>query len=114
MQRIDEYLGAWFRGVSTRVHSAGLSGTQIQNDRFFKSLKKVAALSNVTIPWLYNDFVHPVMVTGDGGVVLVQNYAGTVALELRMVMDVHDRLLKHVWQEKRSRRWSRDSSPGEP
>ena len=103
MERSDEYLGAWFRGVSARVRAAGLSGTQIQDDRLFKDLKKVAVLSNVTLPWVYDGFEHPIMVTGSGGVVLVHTYAGNVALELRIVMDVHDQLLRHVWQEKRSK-----------
>jgi hypothetical protein len=113
MERTSEYLGAWFRGVSSRVQAAGLSGNQIQDDKLFQSLKKAAQMSNVTIPWNYGDFEHSIMVTSGGAVVLVQNYAGNVALELRIVADVYDRLLRHVWQERKCG-GKTDDSPGEP
>ena len=113
MCRRSEYLGAWFRGVSSRVQAAGLSGHQIQDDTFFKNLKKVATMSNVTIPWTYEDFEYSIMLTGGGAVVLLQGIAGNVALELKLVMDVYERLLQHVWHE-RKRRKADEVRPGEP
>lgn len=103
MEMKSEYFGAWFRGVSPRVHAAGLSGDQIQDDSLFKSISRVAALSNVTIPWPYDGAEHRVMLTSRGGVVLVQHYQD-VGLELRLVMDVHDQLLHHVWSERERRK----------
>ncbi len=113
MDRADEYLGAWFRGVSSRVQAAGISGNQIQDDKLFQNLRRVAAMSNVTIPWKYEDFEYSVMITSGGAVVLVQNYTGNVALELRIVADVYDRLLRHVWRERKSN-GKADDCPGEP
>ena len=99
-QQISEYLGAWFRQVSARVQAAGLSGHQIQDDALFKSLSKIAALSNVTIPWPFEGVEHSVMVTCRAGVVLIQSYQGNVGLELRLVMDVYEKLLQNVWHER--------------
>ncbi len=95
----SEYLGAWFRGASSRVQSVGLSGNQIQDDSLFKNLQQVADLSNVTIPWMHNGVRHPVMLTSRGGVVLVQNYQD-IGLELELVMDVQEKLLQKVWHER--------------
>lgn len=113
MRLRSEYLGAWFRGVSSRVQAAGLSGHQIQDDTFFKNLKKVATMSNVTIPWTFEDFEYSIMLTAGGAVVLVQTIAGNVALELKLVMDVYERLLQHVWHE-RKRGEANELHPGEP
>lgn len=99
MQMMSEYLGAWFRGVSSRVRTAGLTGDQIQDDKLFQTLSKVATLSNVTIPWDFDGAEHPVMVTSRGAVVLVRNYQD-IGLELGLVMDVQERLLQRVWHER--------------
>jgi hypothetical protein len=112
MERANEYIGAWFRGVSSRVQAAGISGNQIQDDKLFQNLRKVASMSNVTIPWKYDDFDYSIMITINGAVVIVQNLAGNVALELRIVADVHDRLLCHVWHERKSSKFY--ECPGEP
>jgi len=101
MRRRSECVGAWFRGVSTRVQAAGLSGNQIQDDTLFKNLKKVATMSNVTIPWTYDGCEYSIMLTASGAVELVQNTAGNVALELNIVMDVYEQLLRHVWHERK-------------
>jgi hypothetical protein len=103
LDKCTEYLAAWFRGVSTRVHAAGLHGDQIQEDSLFKKLLKDGQLSNVTIPWLYESFEHPVMITSSGAIVLVRNYNSNIGLELRIVMDVFDKLLSQVWDEKKGR-----------
>ena len=112
MRLRSEYLAAWFRGVSSRVQAAGLSGHQIQDDTFFRP-QELATMSNVTIPWTYEDFEYSIMLTASGAVVLVQTIAGNVALELKLVMDVYERLLQHVWHE-RKRGDSDESCPGEP
>jgi hypothetical protein len=107
LQLNAEYVGAWFKRVSSRVSAAGLSGNQIQDDTLFKSLQQVAALSNVTIPWVYDGLEHPVMITKRGGVVLVQNYE-EIGLELDLVTDVQERLLSRVWHEKKNSREDAD------
>jgi hypothetical protein len=99
-QLISEYRGAWFKVVSSRVHTAGLTGSQIQDDALFQDLSKVAALSNVTIPWPFDGIEHHVMVTSRAGVVLVQNYQDNIGIELNLVRDVHDKLLQRVWRKR--------------
>ena len=113
LELCSEYQGAWFRSVSSRVRSAGISGDQIQDDALFKKLLKDGILSNVTIPWMQEDAEHRVMITGSGAIVLVQDYKNNLGLELRLVNDVYEQLLCKVWEEKKGRR-SSDSSPGEP
>ena len=81
---------------------AGISGEQIQNDGLFKA----GELSNVTIPWLLDDVEHRIMITSTGAVVLVQDYKSNQGLELQIIVDVYDRLLSKVWDEKKSRRQS--------
>ena len=100
MQLKSEYLGAWFKQVSSRVHTAGLTGSQIQDDTLFKNLSKVADLSNVTIPWPFEGVEHPVMITSRAGVVLIQSYQDNIGLQLNLVMDVQEKLLQHVWHER--------------
>lgn len=104
MDLCSEYQGAWFRGVSSRVRAAGLSGDQIQHDGLFKKLLKDGELSNVTIPWMLENVEHRVMITSTGAVILVQDYRSNQGLELQIVVDVYDKLLSKVWAEKKGRR----------
>lgn len=96
----SEYLAAWFRGVSSRVQAAGLSGNQIQDDLLFKNLSQVGQLSNVTIPWKFDGAEHSIMITNMAGIVLVHNYQNNIGFELQLVMDVYDKILKKVWLPK--------------
>lgn len=107
--KCDEYLGAWFRGVSTRVNAAGLAGNQIQDDNYFKRLMKDGELSNVTVPWGFSGAIHRVMITKSGALVLQQEYRDNQTLELNIVADVFDKLLSLVWSPKPSRRNKRDA-----
>jgi|GEM_PF-2566629 len=104
MDLCTEYQGAWFRGVSSRVRAAGISGEQIQHDGLFKKLLKDGELSNVTIPWLMDNVEHRLMITSTGAIVLVQDYRANQGLELQIIMDVYEKLLSKVWDEKKSRR----------
>jgi hypothetical protein len=106
MDLCTEYQGAWFRGVSSHVRAAGLSGDQIQHDGLFKRLLKVGEHSNVTIPWLLDNAEHRVMVTSTGAIILIQDYKMNQGLELQVVVDVYDKLLSKVWIEKKGRRQS--------
>jgi hypothetical protein len=99
-----EYQGAWFRGVSSRVRAAGISGDQIQHDGLFKRLLKDGELSNVTIPWLLDNVEHRVMVTSTGAIILSHDYKSNQGLELQLVVDVYDKWLSKVWNEKKTRR----------
>lgn len=113
LELCSEYQGAWFRGVSSRVRAAGIHGEQIQQDGLFKKLLKDGELSNVTIPWKMDDAEHRIMITASSGVVLIQDYKANLGLELKIVMDVHERLLSKVWDEKRSRK-KEEEIPVEP
>jgi hypothetical protein len=104
LELVDEYLGAWFKGVSARVRTAGLSGDQIQHDRLFKNLLVDGKLSNVVIPWEFEGSTHRIMITEHGAIVLVQDYKSNLGLELRIVMDVLDRLLKLVWEPRKTKK----------
>lgn len=113
LELCSEYQGAWFRGVSSRVRAAGIHGEQIQQDGLFKKLLKDGVLSNVTIPWKMDEAEHRVMITANAGVVLVQDYKANLGLELKIVMDVYERLLSQVWEVKKTRKKDEDV-PGEP
>lgn len=113
LDQCSEYFGAWFRGVSSRVRAAGLSGDQIQDDALFKKLLKVGEMSNVTIPWMFDDAEHRIMLTGGGAVVLVQDYKANQGFELQLATDVFDKLLSKVWEEKKTRRCA-DDGPNVP
>lgn len=109
----NEYFGAWFRGVSSRVRAAGLSGDQLQDDALFKKLLKDGELSNVTIPWMFDNVEHRIMVTRGAAIVLIQDYKTNQGLELRLASDVFDKLLSKVWEEKKNHRTPGDC-PIEP
>lgn len=109
----SEYQGAWFRGVSSHVRAAGIHGEQIQQDALFKKLLKDGQLSNVTVPWRIEDVEHRIMVTASGAIILVQDYKSNLGLELQIVMDVYERLLSQVWEEKKTRKQEEDV-PVEP
>jgi hypothetical protein len=113
MQLTREYFGVWFKGVSTRVQAAALSGNQIQEDSLFKTLQRIGSVSNLTIPWVFGGAEHHVMLTSRGGVILVQNYQDNIGLELQLVMDIQKRLLQKVWHERKSSKED-DDVPGEP
>jgi hypothetical protein len=113
LEEVSVYQAAWFRSVSTRVHAAGIHGEHIQDDTLFKKLLKVGELSNVTIPWRIDGAEHRVMITSSCAIVLAQNYKSNIGLELRIVMDVYDKLLSKVWRERKIRKKNEDC-PGEP
>jgi hypothetical protein len=113
LQLNTDYIGAWFRGVSSRVQAAGLSGNQLQDDNLFKNLQKVAVMSNVTIPWECNGAEHPIMVTSRGGIVLIHNYQ-QIGIELQLVMDIQQKLLGKVWSERKHHGRSENDTPSEP
>jgi len=113
IDKCSEYLAAWFRGVSSRVRAAGISGDQIQHDALFKKLLRDGQLSNVTIPWIFDDVEHRIMLTSGGAIVLIQDYKANQGFELNLATDVFDKLLSQVWEEKKARR-SSDDCPGEP
>lgn len=104
-----EYLAAWFRDVSSRVKSAGVSGAQIQNDSIFKSMLKLGRMSSVIISWPHEDVHHPMVITSSGSVVLVKNYRKIPSLELQLVIDVYENLLSKVWRERKARKDDPDS-----
>ena len=108
LELCSKYQAAWFRGVSARVRAAGVHGEDIQDDGLFKKLLKDGELSNVQIPWQMEDAEYRVMITGNCGVVLIQDFSTNLGLELKVVMDVHERLLSKVWYEKKSRKKDED------
>lgn len=110
---VSEYQAAWFRSVSTRVRAAGIHGDHIQDDTLFKKLLRDGELSNVTIPWHMEGADHRVMITASGAIVLIQDYKANIGLELRIVMNVYEKLLSHVWEERKTRRQG-EEFPVEP
>ncbi|WP_282014971.1 hypothetical protein [Marinifilum flexuosum] len=49
---VDEYSGAWFRGVSSRVSSSALYGADLSNEPLFNQLKEDGAeLSSIIVPY---------------------------------------------------------------
>jgi hypothetical protein len=114
-KQCPECYGAWFRNLSTRVNVAGVTGNQIQEDELFKQLKKTGELSNVTIPWQYEELEHRLMITKDATLILQKAYNDNQTLELNVIIDAFDRLLCQVWKPKEKRRQSREYDiPVEP
>ncbi|MBL8822814.1 MAG: hypothetical protein JNJ77_09525 [Planctomycetia bacterium] len=91
----DEYAGAYFRELTSRVKAAGLHGDQIQDDQLFKNFLKIGKLSCVIIPWKIGSLDTKVMITAVGGVVLTQEF-GSLQKELELVLDVHKQLLVKI------------------
>lgn len=51
-KHIEQYTGAWFTGVSSRVTSSALFGADLKNEPLFKQLKNDGAnLSSIIIPY---------------------------------------------------------------
>ncbi|WP_144283156.1 hypothetical protein [Chryseobacterium echinoideorum] len=51
-KHVDDYTGAWFKGVSSRVTSTALFGANLSDDPLFSQLKKEGAnLSSIVIPF---------------------------------------------------------------
>jgi len=51
-QHIDQYTGAWFKGVSSRVTSSALFGADLKNEPLFNQLNNEGAnLSSIIIPF---------------------------------------------------------------
>jgi hypothetical protein len=109
LSRCREYQGAWFRNVSTRVRAAALSGDEIQNDALFINLLAAGDLSNVTIPWSFEEGVHSVMITSTAAICLLHDYPENQGFELRLIMNVFDDLLSKVWGQKKDGRRRSDS-----
>ena len=118
-QKVDkicgEYLGAWFRRISSKVDAVGLVGNQIQKDDNFKKFRRLGEFSNVTVPWLFGDVSHRVMITKSSAVILQRDYRDNQSLELALVLDVFDKVLSQCWYEKpKRRRASEIGIPVEP
>jgi len=82
-----------FRNVSTYMHSASVYGSHLQLDSDFARLAKMGEKSSIIINWIYKDETHPVMVTESGIVVLVNDYAKRPDTELRLILDVYDKII---------------------
>lgn len=51
-KHVEDYTGAWFKGVSSRVTSTALFGANLNDDPLFAQLKKEGAnLSSIVIPF---------------------------------------------------------------
>ncbi len=48
---IEQFSGAWFKGVSSRVTSSAVFGADLKNDPLFKQLNTDANLSSIIIPF---------------------------------------------------------------
>jgi len=110
-----EYLGAWFRKISSKVNAVGLVGNQIQDDDNFKKFRRLGEFSNVTVPWLFDGISHPIMITKSCAVVLQRDYRNNQSLELALALDVFDKVLSKCWSVKQKRRGEREiDMPVEP
>jgi len=93
---ITEYYGAWFKGISSKVHAAALFGREVQSDTHFIEFVKQGQLSNIQIPFLFSDISHRIMLTKKSAVVLIENY-DNIEIELKLLTEVYVRLIKEVW-----------------
>jgi hypothetical protein len=90
---------AWFRYDDTIIHASALAGQHIETTKSFKESSAVGDIS--TLSFYVEDsggVAHPILVTGDGAVVLQANYQER-STEIELVLYVKKMLLDGIFTE---------------
>jgi len=95
---VNEFFSTWFRGISAEVRAANLTGTNIQDDPYFKEFLKRGVIKNVIIPLTYENAEHRIMVTEHSAVVLVDDYRNLTSLELELVLEAKKSIVEKLWK----------------
>jgi hypothetical protein len=95
---VNEFFSTWFRGISTEVRAANLTGTNIQEDPYFQEFLSRGVIKNVVIPLEYENTEHRIMVTEHSAVVLVNDYRNLIPLELALVLEAKRNIVEKLWK----------------
>jgi hypothetical protein len=99
LARLAEVKLVWFRFPAGMIHASALMGDHLEKTSAFKQAKSEAEIS--TLSFYFEDSngrVHPLMVTGDGAVVVQDPYE-QVATELELVLSIKEQLLDGIYLE---------------
>jgi hypothetical protein len=89
---VSDYLGAWFKKVSTRVTSSALFGSDITNDPIYQQLiDDGAILTSVFIP--YNDM--KIQLNDKAGISSKQNFE-SISDELDLVQSLKSEIIDRI------------------
>ncbi|WP_047245622.1 hypothetical protein [Maribacter thermophilus] len=88
----EQYTGAWFKGVSSRVSSSALFGADLKNEPLFEQLKNDGAdLSSITIPFKGMQ----IQLSKNGGISSHQNLKG-VKNQLALIKQIKEEIINHL------------------
>src|SRR5690606_29272922 len=88
----EQYTGAWFKGVSSRVSSSALFGADLKNEPLFEQLKNEGAdLSSITIPFKSMQ----IQLSKNGGISSHQNLKG-VKNQLALIKQIKEEIINHL------------------
>jgi len=94
---IDNYMGAWFKGLSSELRAAALFGTSVEDNEHFKDFCVSGMISNAIIPFFNGGRMHQIMITKRSSVVLVDHYNNNDEVELKLLSDIYQEVIKPTW-----------------
>ncbi len=87
----------WFNFPQGPIHASALMGSGVERTPDFKKYKEIGDISTLSFHFEILDSLHPVMVTGDGAVVLQENYEN-ISDEVKIVIMVKKELLDGIYE----------------
>src|SRR5690606_1341481 len=88
----EQYTGAWFKGVSSRVSSSALFGADLKNEPLFEQLKNEGAdLSSITIPFKSMQ----IQLSKNGDISSNRNLRN-IKDELNLIKQIKEEILDHL------------------
>jgi hypothetical protein len=99
LARLHEVKLVWFRYPQGMIHASALMGDHLEKTSPFREAKTQGDIS--TLSFFLQDsggVDHPMMVTGDGAVVVLDPYQ-QVSTEIKLVLGVFDTLLSGIFLE---------------
>jgi len=89
---VEEFRGAWFKGVSTRVSSSALFGADLKNEPLFDQLQLDGAnLTSITVPFKNYHF----QISTEAGISSAQKIH-SIAEELQVITEVKTELIDKI------------------
>lgn len=97
LARLHEVKLVWFRYPQGMIHASALMGDHLERTTPFREAKTQGDIS--TLSFFFQDATgtdHPMMVTGDGAVVVLDPYQ-QVSTEIELVLGVFEKLLSGIF-----------------
>jgi hypothetical protein len=95
--RCDELINANVKSPTSRVKSASIYGSQLQNDSLFKAMSK-GELSSITVNWTFDHCLHPIIISSGCGITPQKKYKNLESYQVELAVDIYDKLLSQVSQ----------------